>query len=56
MLHCGTSDPFYAAAKRFSAGLTPGAQAIFSAGAHDDAYWRSVAPTQVRFLAGALAR
>ena len=56
MLHCGTADPFYAAAKRFSANPTAGLQAIFSAGAHDDGYWRSVAPTQVRFLAAALAR
>jgi S-formylglutathione hydrolase FrmB len=56
IVHCGTGDPFYAATKRFAAGLPPAHQAVFGRGVHDDPYWRSIAPAQIRFLADALTR
>jgi pimeloyl-ACP methyl ester carboxylesterase len=46
---CGSGDPFLAISKRFVSGL-PHAQSSFGHGYHDPAYWRSVAPTAVRFL------
>jgi pimeloyl-ACP methyl ester carboxylesterase len=51
---CGTDDPFYGASKAFVAQLHPAPQGRFSAGFHDDAYWRSVAPAQIRTIKAAL--
>lgn len=49
-IDCGTSDPFYAATRDFVARLHPHPAGGFGPGAHDDAYWRRVAPAQLRFL------
>ena len=50
---CGTSDPFYAAAKKLVARLRT-QQSSFLPGFHDAAYWRSVAPAQVATVNAAL--
>lgn len=47
---CGLSDPFLAAARTLAASLSPPAEGGFTAGGHDDAYWRALADAQVRFL------
>lgn len=51
---CGTGDPFHDADRAFVARLQPSAQTSFGPGLHDAAYWRSVAPAQVRTIATAL--
>jgi enterochelin esterase-like enzyme len=51
---CGTSDPFYAADKRFVATLHPPSPGSFGPGFHDPAYWRSVAPAQIATITQAL--
>lgn len=51
---CGTSDPFYHAARLFVAGLPPGHQGSFGPGSHNATYWRSVAPDQIATIAHAL--
>ena len=51
---CGTGDPFYAAARRFVAGLARPAHGSFGPGFHEAAYWRSVAPAQITTIAAAL--
>ena len=48
---CGRSDPFYAAARTFVARVHPAPVATFGPGGHDAAYWRSVAPAELAFLA-----
>jgi pimeloyl-ACP methyl ester carboxylesterase len=50
---CGRGDPFYAADRAF-AGRLPGVQGSFGEGFHDAAYWRSVAPAQIRAISAAL--
>jgi hypothetical protein len=47
---CGTSDPFYAATRKFVAELRPAPQGSFGPGFHDAAYWRSVAPGQIETI------
>jgi len=51
---CGTSDPFYNAASHFASLMTFPHTQIFSQGHHDGAFWRNVAPTQLRAIAPAL--
>jgi pimeloyl-ACP methyl ester carboxylesterase len=53
---CGTGDPFFSAVKKFVEGLHPAPQGTFGSGFHDDAYWRSVAPAQIRTITRALER
>ena len=50
----GTSDPFYAAARAFVAGLRPRPATDFSRGGHTPAFWRQSASGQLRFLGHAL--
>ncbi len=54
-IDCGWGDPFVDAARDFAAGLVPPPAGSFGVGAHDDAYWRRLAPDQLRFVADALA-
>ncbi|MGN6252621.1 MAG: alpha/beta hydrolase-fold protein [Marmoricola sp.] len=56
MVACGRSDPFYDATRSFTARIRPSPRTSFGPGAHDAAYWRSVAPAQLRFLARHLHR
>jgi pimeloyl-ACP methyl ester carboxylesterase len=53
-LACGTSDPFYPAASHLASLMTFPHTQIFHSGHHDGAFWRSVAPTQLRTIAPAL--
>ncbi|MGN6721140.1 MAG: alpha/beta hydrolase, partial [Marmoricola sp.] len=48
-IDCGLDDPFYDSDKRFAA--LSGAEAHFSAGAHNDAFWSRVFPSQLAWLA-----
>jgi len=50
-IDCGTDDPFVDADKRFAARLARPNPGRFSAGFHDEAYWRSIAPAQVATIA-----
>ena len=52
---CGTGDPFYASSRHFVAEMTFPHVASFGPGFHDDAYWRSVAPAQIRTIAARLS-
>jgi len=52
----GTGDPFYPAARKFVDDLHPEPEASFGSGFHDAAYWRSVAPRQLRTINRALTR
>jgi pimeloyl-ACP methyl ester carboxylesterase len=47
---CGRGDPFYATSRSFTSRLRQPPAGGFSAGAHTPAYWRSVAPAELRFL------
>ncbi len=53
-IDCGTGDPFYSAARTFADDLRPAPQQSFGSGFHDSAYWRSVAPRQLRTINRAL--
>ena len=53
-LACGLSDPFYRADSHLASLMTFPHTAIFRTGRHDPAFWRSVAPTQLRAIAPAL--
>jgi enterochelin esterase-like enzyme len=46
----GRSDPFFAAARSFVAGLTQRPATDMSIGGHTVAFWRHSAPAQLRFL------
>ena len=52
-IDCGTRDPFVRAVRAFVRKV-PKATASFSRGHHDAAFWRSVAPAQVRFAQDSL--
>jgi pimeloyl-ACP methyl ester carboxylesterase len=52
-IDCGTHDPFLSADRELARRLGPSVTASFTDGYHDAAFWRSVAPAQVRFLHGA---
>jgi dienelactone hydrolase len=47
---CGREDPFYAASHSFTSRLLQRPAGGFGQGAHTAAYWRSVAPAELRFL------
>jgi len=47
---CGREDPFYAASRSFASRLLERPAGGFGQGAHTAAYWRSVAPAELRFL------
>jgi len=51
---CGTSDPFFGAASHLASLMTFPHTQIFSKGQHDGAFWRSVAPAQLRAIGPAL--
>jgi hypothetical protein len=50
---CGSDDPFYDASKQFVARLSGRPYSSFGHGFHDAAYWRTVAPEQVKSIAAA---
>ena len=54
-LACGTGDPFYATARHLDASMQFHHATFFGPGYHDAAYWRSVAPDQLRTLTPALS-
>ena len=47
---CGTEDPFYAATKTLDARVSPHPAGDFTPGGHNRAYWRRVAPGQLKFV------
>ena len=49
-IDCGKGDPFYPAARKFAGDLHPEPETSFGDGFHDAAYWRSVAPAQLRTI------
>ena len=51
-IDCGTHDPFLSADRELARRLGSEVTASFTDGYHDARFWRSVAPAQVRFLAG----
>ncbi|WP_158892381.1 alpha/beta hydrolase [Amycolatopsis anabasis] len=51
---CGVGDPFAHAARRFAQNAAPAA-AKFSAGAHNDKYWKRVLPDILKFIGSRLA-
>jgi enterochelin esterase-like enzyme len=48
---CGTGDPFYLATRHLVSLMSFPHEARFAPGGHDDTYWRSVAPAQLRAIA-----
>jgi S-formylglutathione hydrolase FrmB len=52
-IDCGTDDPFISSARAFAAKLPAPNHGSFSRGFHDAAFWRSVAPAQIAFIAAA---
>lgn len=52
-IFCGTSDPFYPATRQFVDQIHFANEARFAPGGHDDAYWRSVAPSQLHAIGAA---
>jgi S-formylglutathione hydrolase FrmB len=52
---CGTDDPFVVADRAFVTRLRGPHDASFSYGFHDAAYWRSVAPAQIRTITASLS-
>jgi S-formylglutathione hydrolase FrmB len=53
-IDCGDGDPFVDESRRFAAALPTENLGGFTRGDHDDAYWRSVAPDQIRTIADAI--
>jgi pimeloyl-ACP methyl ester carboxylesterase len=53
---CGTGDRFFEQSRRFAASLPRPNLGGFGAGHHDDPYWRSIAPDQIRTIMDAVAR
>jgi pimeloyl-ACP methyl ester carboxylesterase len=53
-IDCGESDRFITQSRRFAAGLPGPDHGSFSPGHHDAAYWRSIAPHQIRTIVSAL--
>ena len=47
---CGVHDRFYAAARQFVSQLGEPAAGRFTAGGHDEAYWRSQLPDELTWL------
>ncbi|MEO7350943.1 MAG: hypothetical protein ABIR34_06880, partial [Marmoricola sp.] len=56
-IDCGTGDPFWRATQSYVAGFSKGARPRvgYQPGAHDMAYWRRMAPAQLRFVGRHLA-
>jgi len=54
-LSCGAADPFLASDRAFAARLPHRPAGRFTAGCHDDDFWRRMLPAQVRFVGRALA-
>jgi enterochelin esterase-like enzyme len=52
---CGQSDPFYAATRTYVGRLAHRPASSFGPGRHDAAYWRKVAPAELRFLGSRLS-
>jgi enterochelin esterase-like enzyme len=52
---CGEGDGFIFAARRYADSLTPKPAGGFTPGGHDEAYWRRMAPAQLRWIATYLA-
>jgi enterochelin esterase-like enzyme len=50
---CGTGDPFYLATRHLASLMDFPHEARFAPGGHDDAYWLSVAPAQLRAIGAA---
>ena len=50
---CGDQDPFYVATRHLVGLMRYPHEARFAPGGHDDTYWRSVAPGQLRAIAQA---
>ena len=50
---CGTDDGFVSAARAFATKLPQVNLGKFTAGQHDDPYWRSIAPAQIATIASA---
>ncbi|MET0420220.1 MAG: hypothetical protein ABW073_00810 [Acidimicrobiia bacterium] len=53
-IDCGTDDPFHDADAEFAARLDEANRGAFSAGFHDAAYWRSIAPARIATITNAL--
>jgi enterochelin esterase-like enzyme len=53
-IFCGTADPFYLATRHLVSLMDFPHEARFTPGGHDDTYWRSVAPAQLRAIAAVL--
>ncbi len=51
-IDCGTGDPFYRATQSYVDGFPPGARprVDYQPGGHNLAYWRRMAPAQLRFV------
>ena len=54
-IDCGTSDPFYGYVTHLTAALPDGWSGDFGDGGHDPAYWRTIAPSEARFIGRALS-
>jgi len=52
---CGTGDPFYVATRHLVSLMDFPHEARFAPGGHDDDYWRSVAPAQLRTIANGIS-
>jgi len=52
---CGTGDGFYPTVRDYVGTLSLKPSGGFSAGGHDEAYWRRMAPDQLTFLGSRLA-
>ena len=50
-IDCGTADPFYPYVQRLAPRLPAGDAVHYGFGAHADAFWRTVAAQQLRFVA-----
>jgi len=53
-IDCGTHDPFYGYVTHLTAALPGDFSGGFGDGGHDPSYWRTIAPSQARFLGRAL--
>jgi len=56
LVECGTVDPFYPFVRDLCARLPAGARYRFSHGGHAPAYWRSLEPAALEFVARHLGR
>ena len=51
-IDCGTGDPFYRATRSYVDGFPAGSAPLagYQPGAHEMAYWRRMAPAELRFV------